>query len=127
MNENTIGWIEIPVLNMERAKSFYETVFQFVISIHDLDGLVMGWFPPPKENAYGAAGSLVLHEGYIPSETKGPLVYFNTPSGDMENELSRVENAGGTIIKSKTLISKETGYMAVILDTEGNRIALYHR
>lgn len=127
MNENTVGWFEIPVLDMDRAKAFYETVFQFQISIHDLDGLIMGWFPQPKENAYGASGSLVLHEEYIPSNQEGALIYFNTPSGDMTNELSRVESVGGKVLKDKTLISEETGYMALVLDSEGNRIALYHR
>lgn len=127
MNENIVPWFEIPVLDMERAKQFYETVFQFTISIHDLGGLIMGWFPQPKENAYGATGSLMLQEEYKPSATHGPLIYFNSTSGDISNELSRVEKAGGKILKEKTLISEETGYMALILDSEGNRIALYNR
>ena len=127
MNENVVPWFEIPVLDMDRAKQFYETVFQFTITVHDLGGLIMGWFPQPKENAYGATGSLVLQEEYRPSATDGPLIYFNSTSGDISNELSRVIEAGGKILKGKTLISEETGYMAVILDSEGNRIALYSK
>ena len=127
MKENIVSWFEIPVLNMDRAKKFYEDVFEIAISVHDLGGLIMGWFPPPSDKAYGATGSLVLNEEYKPSVTHGPLLYFNAPSGDMKNELSRVDAAGGKVIKDKTLISEETGYMAVIIDTEGNRIALYHR
>ena len=75
----------------------------------------------------GISGSLVQHEEYIPSATDGTLVYFNSQSGDIDHELSRVEEAGGTIIKPKVLISNEVGYMAVIVDTEGNRIALYNK
>lgn len=127
MNENVVPWFEIPVLDMQRAQQFYETVFEFTITVHDLGALVMGWFPQPKENAYGATGSLVLNQEYKPSATDGPLIYFNSTSGDISNELSRVEAAGGKILKEKTLISEETGYMAVMLDTEGNRIALYCR
>ena len=127
MKENIVNWFELPVLNMERAKRFYEDVFEIATSVHDLGGLIMGWFPPPSDSAYGATGSLVSHEEYKPSETDGPLIYFNVPSGDMNNELSRVETAGGKVLKEKTLISEETGYMAVIIDTEGNRIALYHK
>jgi hypothetical protein len=39
--------------------------------------------------------------------------------------VDRIEAAGGTIILPKTEISPEYGYMAVFLDTEGNRIALH--
>jgi predicted enzyme related to lactoylglutathione lyase len=48
-------------------------------------------------------------------------------SGDLDNELSRVEAAGGRVLQKKTLITKEIGYMAVLLDTEGNRVALHSR
>ncbi len=68
-----------------------------------------------------------MHEEYKPSATDGPLIYFNSQSGDISDELTRVVGAGGKILKDKTLISEETGYMAVVLDTEGNRIALYCR
>ena len=127
MKENIVSWFEIPVVDMDRAKKFYEDVFQIVVSVHDLGDLVMGWFPPPAENTYGATGSLVLHEEYRSSVTDGPLIYFNSQTGDISDELSRVVEAGGKILKDKTMISEETGYMAVIVDTEGNRVALYNR
>jgi predicted enzyme related to lactoylglutathione lyase len=57
----------------------------------------------------------------------GTLVYFTAHSGDLDNELGRVENAGGKVFQPKTLISDDVGYMAVIGDTEGNRIALHSR
>lgn len=123
-----ISWFEIPVNDMDRAKKFYETVFQVSISINDFGGVLMGWFPPAEENnAPGISGSLVKHRDYIPSATHGTLVYFNSRSGDIDQELSRVEAAGGVIQQPKTLISDDIGYMAVILDTEGNRIALYNK
>ncbi len=128
MDVNMISWFEIPVTDMDRAKKFYEVVFQINISVHDLGGVVMGWFPPAEDNsAPGISGSLVKHEEYIPSSTDGVLVYFNSQSGDIDHELSRVEQAGGEITRPKTLISDDIGYMAVIKDTEGNRIALYNK
>ena len=128
MEVNMISWFELPVTDMERAKKFYESVFEIQISIHDLGGVIMGWFPPAEEiNAPGISGSLVLHEDYIPSATDGALVYFNSQSGDISNEISRVEDAGGKVLQDKTLISEQIGYMAVILDTEGNRVALYNK
>ncbi|QMU63003.1 MAG: VOC family protein [Flavobacteriaceae bacterium] len=129
MDINMVSWFEIPVNDMDRAKKFYESVFQVELSINDFGGILMGWFPPAEDiTVLGISGSLVKHETeYIPSATHGALVYFNSQSGDIDNELSRVESAGGRILKPKTLISNEIGYMAVILDTEGNRIALYNK
>jgi uncharacterized protein len=125
-NHNIIGWIEVPVTKMERAIAFYETVFEFKISRNQMGPLDMGWFPW-VENSIGSGGSLVCHpDHYKPSEN-GALVYFTAFSGDLSNELSRVENAGGKVLQGKTLIAENYGYMAVILDTEGNRVALHSR
>ena len=122
MERNIFGWIEIPVTDMERAKSFYESVFDVEISIHDLGGVIMGWFPF-AENKPGASGSLVQHESYNPSATHGSVVYFSCK--DVNTELSRVAAAGGTVLQDKTEIGGGHGFMGLIQDTEGNRIALH--
>ena len=124
MKHNPFAWIEIPVADMERAISFYETVFSMKLKPMDFGGLLMAWFPNAGEDAPGATGTLIQQETYIPSQ-EGPLVYFNCE--DVQNELNRVEAAGGKLYQPKTQISPEHGYMAVIIDTEGNRIALYSR
>ncbi|WP_323789656.1 VOC family protein [Psychroserpens sp.] len=123
MENNMVGWFEIPVDNMDRAKRFYEAVFEIKLSVHDFGGTLMGWFPF-NETKPGATGTLIKQESYIPSQ-KGTLVYFN--SIDVKNELSRVIPAGGKIYQPKTQISPEHGYMAVFIDSEGNRIALHSK
>lgn len=121
-----VGWFEIPVMDMERAVTFYNEIFQIEISIHKLDNLVMGWFPFADDpEAKGASGSLVYNEESYRPSTDGTLVYFTSRKGDINDELSRIEQAGGKILQSKTQISEDHGYMALILDTEGNRIALH--
>lgn len=117
-----VGWFEIPVVDMTRAKRFYDAVFDISISIHDLGGLQMGWFPNDPEKT-GATGSLVQHEMYTPSDVYGALVYFSCKN--LAAELSRVEGAGGSILKARTEIGDGHGFMALIKDTEGNRIALH--
>ncbi len=117
-----VGWFEIPVTDMTRAKDFYEAVFNVSISVHDLGGLIMGWFPEATTPS-AASGSLVQHETYIPSDTHGTLVYFSCE--DLSEELSRVKKAGGEILRPKTAIGGEYGFMALLKDTEGNRIALH--
>ena len=121
MAKNMVVWFEIPVSDMDRAKTFYESVFQVEIQLVDFGGLLMGWFPDRGE-ANGATGTLVKQESYIPSQ-EGTLVYFY--SDDVQNELDRVEAAGGQIYLQKTEISPEHGCMGVFIDTEGNRIALH--
>ncbi|MFK2820034.1 VOC family protein [Flavobacteriaceae sp. LMIT009] len=123
MEQNMVVWFEIPVSDMDRAKQFYEDVFQLEIKIVDFGGLLMGWFPDRGE-AHGANGTLIKQESYIPSK-EGALVYFG--SEDVQNEINRVEAAGGSIYQPKTQISPEHGYMAIFIDTEGNRVALHSR
>jgi len=124
MKQNMVGWFEIPVTNIERAKQFYDTVFDVDIQIQDFGGTLMGWFPL-AEGKNGASGSLIQNDAYKPSENKGVLIYFSTE--DITSELNRVEEAGGKIVQPKTQISPDIGYMAVFIDCEGNRIALHSR
>lgn len=123
MEHNMVGWFEIPVNNMDRAKTFYETVFKVDIQLVDFGSMLMGWFPD-RGNVPGAQGTLIKQESYIPSQ-EGTLVYFI--SNNVQKELDRVEAAGGKIYQPKTQISPEHGYMAVFIDTEGNRVALHSR
>ena len=123
MKRNMVGWFEIPVNNMDRAQKFYEAVFKVKLKIVDFGGLLMGWFPDRGE-VPGAQGTLIKQDSYIPSQ-EGTLVYFI--SDDVQNELDRIEAAGGKIYQPKTQISPEHGYMAAFIDSEGNRIALHSR
>jgi predicted enzyme related to lactoylglutathione lyase len=107
---------------MERARKFYETVFSIPIKVQEFGDGLYGWFPPtPPEGS--CTGALIQQESYVPSKTDGTLIYF--ASDDVSTELERIENAGGSIVQGKTMISPDTGYMAIFIDSEGNRIALY--
>jgi predicted enzyme related to lactoylglutathione lyase len=126
MDKNVVGWFEIPVADMARAIKFYETVLDIKIERHEMGPLDMGWFPMVQDGI-GSAGSLVYHKEFYKPSQDGVLVYFTAQSGDLSNELSRVEDAGGKVLIPRRQVSEEYGYMAVILDTEGNRIALHSR
>mgnify|MGYP000306640421 CR=1 FL=1 len=124
MDFNVVGWFEIPVENMERAIQFYEKVLGFNLERHEMGPLDMAWFPYHHQGA-GAPGSLVHYpDAYKPS-TDGVLIYFSAKSGDLANELVLIEEAGGKVLQGKTQISEEHGYMALFLDSEGNRVALH--
>lgn len=126
LDKNVVGWFEIPVKDMDRAKKFYETVFGFELSLNKMGVLDMAWFPG-KENATGSMGSLVYHEEFYKPSLDGVLVYFTAFSGDLTNELARVKEAGGTVLVEKKLIKEDIGYIGVFLDSEGNRIGIHSR
>ena len=123
---NVVGWFEVPVADMGRAISFYSAVFGFTMQRQRVGHLDMAWFPF-VETGLGAPGSLVHNTELYQPSSKGVLVYFTAHSGDLDNELSRVEAAGGKVLLPKTLITEEIGHMAIFLDSEGNRIALHSR
>ncbi len=126
MQNNVVGWFEIPVSNMERAIAFYEKILDLKLDRHQMGPLDMAWFPWIEDKP-GSPGTLVYHAEYYKPSTDGVLIYLTAHSGDLANELSRVESAGGKVIQPKTQISDEYGYMALIIDSEGNRVALHSR
>ena len=126
MKSNMVGWFEIPVKDIDRAVAFYIEVFQIKIAVRDFGELVMGWFPFAEDpEAKGSSGSLVYHNEFYKPSKEGTLVYFTSRTGDIKDELSRIEKAGGKILKPKTQISEDHGYMALFLDTEGNKVAMH--
>jgi predicted enzyme related to lactoylglutathione lyase len=124
LEKNMVGWFEIPVSDMDRAIRFYENVLGLKLFRNKMGPLEMAWFPWTKEGT-GATGSLVKHPGFYKPSGDGILIYFTAISGDLNNELARVELAGGKILIHKKLIALDVGYMAVFHDSEGNRIALH--
>jgi len=121
--KNAISWFEIPATDLNRAQQFYETIFGTSLTALDLPNIKMRMFP--LENIMDVGGAIVDSGGFHkPSATDGPLIYLNA-NPDVQIVLDKVEAAGGKIMVPKTMISPEYGFMAVIIDTEGNRIAFH--
>ena len=124
MKNNAVTWFEIPVASMDRAVKFYEFVFGVKLYVDQFGPVLMGWFPhDPKKP--GASGSLVYNEDFYKPSTDGTLVYFS--SLDVAIEVGKIKDAGGKVIQGKTLISDDVGYMALFIDTEGNRVAIHSK
>jgi len=122
--DSAISWFEIPATDLDRATKFYETILGIKLNPMDLDNIRMRMFPlidPMK----GTGGAVVDSGGFHrPSITDGPLIYLNG-NPDLQKILDKVDSAGGSIMVPKTAISPEYGFMAVIIDTEGNRIGFH--
>jgi uncharacterized protein len=120
MKPNPVGWFEIYVDDMTRAKAFYETVFQTKLEkLHEHD--IEMWAFPMESNLWGAAGSLVKMEGFSAGRNS-TLVYFSCE--DCAVEQARAEKAGGQTQRAKFSIGKY-GFIALVLDSEGNMIGLH--
>ncbi len=122
--KNAISWFEIAATDLNRATTFYENIFGITLIPLDLPNIKMRMFP--LEDMMSQVGGAVVDSGgfHKPSSTDGPLIYLNG-NPDVQKVLDKVEAAGGKIMVPKTMISPEYGFMAVILDTEGNRIGLH--
>ncbi|HSN71480.1 MAG TPA: VOC family protein [Steroidobacteraceae bacterium] len=120
MTANPVGWFEIYVEDMERARAFYEAVLALRLERLPGPDLEM-WSFPSQPDAAGAAGALVRVPG-MPSGGNSTLVYFSCD--DCANEESRVSQAGGKIHRSKMSIG-QYGYISLVFDTERNLFGLH--
>lgn len=116
---NQIVWCDIPVADLDRAIRFYSAVLGTEVKKQEFPGMAIGLFPDADS---AVSGCLYKNAEDQPSD-RGPLVYLNC-SGRLDAAVAAVEGHGGKVIKPKHQIGGY-GFRAVILDTEGNRVALH--
>jgi len=121
--KNAIAWFEIPVIDFERAKNFYQQIFEYEMPEMDMPGIRMGILPHNREEG-GVGGAICFGEGYLPSGANGPKVYLDCGK-DLSPVLSRVPGAGGQVVFPKTEIGPDMGQFAFFTDSEGNVVGLY--
>jgi hypothetical protein len=121
-NTNSLNWFEIPALDIDRAKAFYETTFD--ISMHSMEMMGMKMAAFPSEPGNGKASGCLCQSNMHQPSADGAVIYLNA-NPDMQPVLDRIEAAGGEVIMPKTLIAEGMGYMAFIADTEGNRVGIH--
>jgi predicted enzyme related to lactoylglutathione lyase len=113
---NRIVWFDVPALDLERAMNFYSKV---------LDAEISEEFPGVAVMSHGqgeVAGCVFKSEDVQPSD-QGTLLYFNV-DGRLDAAVAAVEDCGGTIKEAAHPIG-EFGHRAIVIDSEGNRIALH--
>ncbi|KAA1239837.1 VOC family protein [Aquimarina sp. RZ0] len=114
-----ISLFEIPATDISRAVSFYEAILDINIEKMEMSGMEMGIFPYEGQMVTGV---IMKGEDYRPS-ADGVAIYLN--GGDnLQHILDKVEKNGGKIIVPKTAHADESGFFALFLDTEGNKLGL---
>ncbi len=118
---NQVVWCDIPCVDLDRAIAFYSAVLGNTVDKHDMGTTALGVLPHEGNDV---GGCLVVMPDMKPS-TDGPLLYFNC-DGRLDAAVEAVTKHGGKIIHPPHSIGPH-GFKAVVLDSEGNRIALHSR
>lgn len=114
-----INWFEIPVQDLERATAFYEAVFAAKFKRESMSGMEMAIFPYQEPHPGGA---LLKGDAFRPS-AQGTVVYLHAP--DLTVALERVAKAGGECVFGPQVLPDDIGSIALIIDSEGNRVGLH--
>lgn len=110
---------EIPATDISRAINFYETLLDIKIEKMDVEDMQMGILPYEGQILTGV---IIKAEGYEPS-ANGVTIYLNAGK-NLQLLLDKVESNSGKILVPKTAHADESGYFAMFLDSEGNKLAL---
>lgn len=117
---NAVGWFEIYVQDVPRAKAFYEGVFSVRLEKLPAPDIEMWAFPIDAEGK-GSAGALIKMPGF-PSGGNSVLIYFT--SEDCSLEEAKVSKFGGRVERQKMSIG-EYGFVTLAFDTEGNMFGIH--
>lgn len=120
---NALNWFEIPTTDFQRGVKFYNTILDTEMHVESMGELPMAFFPATPAEKGTVGGAVIFHPESKPS-ADGTMVYLNG-GNDLSPILDRVESAGGKVIMPKTQITPEIGYMAMFIDSEGNRVGLH--
>lgn len=115
-----VSIFEIPATDIARAINFYQTILDIDIEKMDFPGMEMGLFPYEDQVVTGV---LMKGEGYEPSSA-GVTIYLNG-GPNLQIVLDKVENNGGKILIPKTPHADESGFFAIFIDSEGNKMGLH--
>jgi predicted enzyme related to lactoylglutathione lyase len=120
---NQIVWVDIPVLELDRAIRFYSAVLGSPVQKQEYPGMSIGLLPSFDEDK-AVSGCLFSRADEKPSD-RGVLVYLNA-QGRLDQAVAAVEANGGKVLQPAHPIGPH-GFRAIVLDSEGNRIALHSK
>jgi hypothetical protein len=116
---NALVWCDIPVLDLDRAIRFYSAVLGAPATKQEFSGMAFALLPHGESDV----GGCLFHKNEEKPSAHGPLLYFNADKR-LDDAIAAVEPNGGKIVTPKHAIGPH-GFRAILLDSEGNRIALH--
>ncbi|HEV3383615.1 MAG TPA: VOC family protein [Gemmata sp.] len=121
MMANQFVWVDIPVLDLDRASRFYSAVLGAAVTKQSFEGMSFALLPGYETDV---SGCLACSDKDKPSD-HGPLIYLNC-QGRLDEAVAAASSSGGKVLIPKHQIGPH-GFRAVVMDSEGNRIALHSR
>ncbi|MBC8154166.1 MAG: VOC family protein [Bacteroidetes bacterium] len=121
-NVNPVGWFDIHVSDMDRAKKFYETVFDVQLVDLPIEWGRQSLFP--FDHASPNISGALVEKADFASSSNNMVIYFETE--DCVAEEQKIEKAGGKVVQPKLHIG-DFGYVSIFTDSEGNTIGLHSR
>jgi predicted enzyme related to lactoylglutathione lyase len=124
VSASTLCWTDIPVVDLNRAIRFYSAVLGVEVTKMSEGGVQYGLLPHEEQNSSGClcVGSDSAGINNKPSQN-GPLIYLSV-EGRLDAAVRAAKANDGKVLQEKQQIGPH-GFRAVILDSEGNRIALH--
>lgn len=132
LEHSPLVWAEIAVADMGRAVAFYQTHFGLSFKHEVMNGMEMSIAEtvnigdPSVEAAIivDPGFALLRHDLMVPSR-EGSTVYLHL-SLTLTSKIDELEAAGVEILLPPMPIKDgEVGYIAIIVDCEGNKVGLW--
>jgi uncharacterized protein len=124
MSADTLCWTDIPVTNLDRAVKFYSAVLGKEVRRFSDGGAEYGLLAHEEQSASGCL-CVRSDSGGVDNRpsANGPLIYLLV-EGRLDDAVEAARQNGGKVLRARQQIG-EHGFRAVIIDSEGNRIALH--
>ncbi len=119
---NTLVWCDVPVQDLDRAVKFYSAVLGSPLQKQEFSGMSFALLPHAESSVSGCLVPRGANNENQPSN-HGPLLYFNC-QGRLDLAIAAVGANGGQVLQARHPIGPH-GFRAIVLDSEGNRIALH--
>ena len=124
MSADTLCWTDIPVTNLDRAIKFYSAVLGKEVQKLSEGSMDYGLLAHEEQNASGCL-CIRADSGGVDNRpsANGPLIYLSV-EGRLDKAVDAARANGGKVLRARQKIG-EHGFRAVVIDSEGNRIALH--
>ena len=122
MQRDAIHWFEIPVSDIDRAQRFYETLLAQAMRREQMGPQTLAVFAYQEG---GGIGGALLQSATAPTPgNEGVRIYLNAKPS-LDAVLARARELGAEVVLPKLQLPRDIGFIAQIVDSEGNRIGLH--